>query len=112
MEEYRYYLRFSGQPGAGDAFYKFLHDHKHLDSGKVVSVDVTPIADDSRGFDELPQNFLDASDRKFLAVAVVSGSTIVNALDTDWHQQRKLLEELNVALKQLCPQHGCIPRLE
>jgi hypothetical protein len=36
--------------------------------------------DEQTGFDELPVNSLDRSDRKFLAAALVSGATVINAI--------------------------------
>lgn len=67
-------------------------------------VGITP-SDETRGFEELPPNRLDPSDRKFLAVAVKAGATILNATDSDWDEQRLLLEQVGVPLEQLCPQH-------
>ena len=64
------------------------------------------MADDRRGFDELPENTLDRSDRKFLAVAVVSKAVILNATDSDWYHQQALLSRLRIRLRQLCPQYA------
>lgn len=63
------------------------------------------LSDEARGFEELPPNRLDPSDRKLLAVAVKAGATIINATDSDWDEQSALLERLGVPLEQLCPQH-------
>jgi len=107
LTEYKPHLNFNGQPGVGDAFYKFLHDHKY--SGKKVSlVSIKPNDDADRGFDELPVNPVDHSDRKILAIAAVSKAKIVNALDNDWHEQRDFLAGFGVEVVQLCPEHGCI----
>ena len=100
MQEYQRHLRFSGAPGVGDAFFKYLFDHQYQ-SQKVKRVTITPSDDERKDFEELPVNGLDRSDRKFLAVAVVSCATIVNATE-----QRTLTECLNVTVEQLCPQHG------
>ena len=104
--EYARYLNYHGQPGVGDLFFKFLHDHMYAGS-KVELVEITSIPDESRGFKELPENELDPSDRKLLATALTSGAEIVNALDTDWHEQSELLTALGVPVRQLCPEHGC-----
>ena len=104
--EYAPYLNYHGQPGVGDLFFKFLHDHMYAGS-KVELVEITSIPDESRGFEELPANELDPSDRKLLATALTSGAEIVNALDTDWHEQGELLTALGVPVRQLCPEHGC-----
>ncbi len=114
VEEYGRKLNRSGRPGLGDAFFKHVIDHQH--GGKQVQrVHITCSADERRGFEELPENTLDRSDRKFLAVAVVSGAAILNATDSDWAEQTALLEQLQVDIEQLCPQHArkeCRPGLE
>lgn len=106
LDEYKGHLSYSGQPGVGDVFFKFLHDQMHQ-SKKVQLVTISPISDETRGFNELPINPVDMSDRKFLAVAVVSGAEITNAVDTDWHDQRVFVANLHVIVRQLCPEHGC-----
>jgi len=106
--EYSGHLHYKGQPGVGDIFFKYLHDHMYL-GNKIRHVPITPIADVNRGFNELPPNSLDKSDRKFLAAAVVApGAKIVNALDTDWHKQVAFVSSLGVNVQQLCPEHGCL----
>lgn len=105
MDEYARHLSYAGQPGMGDMFFKYLHDHQHS-SNKIHLVKITQVTDVNRGFDELPVNALDPSDRKFLAVAVTSSATIVNATDSDWLEQRELLESLRVNIRQLCPEHN------
>lgn len=107
FDEYRRHLSFSGQPGIGDVFFKFVHDNMHLPK-KIELVTIAPIADVSRGFEELPVNDFDKSDRKFLAVAVSAGARIVNAVDTDWHQGKALIDGLGVDVVQICPEHGCV----
>lgn len=107
LNEYKPHLNFHGQPGVGDAFYKFLHDHKY--TGKKVSlVSITPNDGPDSGFDELPVNPIDPSDRKILAIAVVGGAKIVNALDSDWHEKRDFVAKMGVQVSQLCPEHGCV----
>jgi len=85
LEEYSGHLNYHGQPGVGDMFFKYLHDHRYL-GGKIQQVAITPISDETRGFGELPPNPLDKSDRKFLAAAVVAQAEIANALHADWHE--------------------------
>ena len=104
--EYRDYLHYKGQPGVGDIFFKYLHDHMYLGK-KIKLVPITPITDEARGFNELLPNSVDKSDRKFLAAAVIAGARIVNALDTDWHQEIAFVASLGVKVHQLCPEHGC-----
>ena len=93
--EYQDYLSFRGEPGVGDRFFRYVYDHQHSGS-RVRLVPITK-TDDARGFEELPANSLDPSDRKFLALAVVTKAAIVNATDSDWREQRELLDRLSVA---------------
>ena len=105
LDEYRKRLNFKGQPGAGDAFFKHVNDSLYS-SQHLERVSVTPVDDEERTFEELPANTLDRSDRKFLAVAVVSKAPILNATDSDWHEERELVSRLDVVVQQLCPQHA------
>lgn len=104
LQEYRNRLDFSGRPGVGDAFFKHIWDHQYQDR-RVQQVVVTPCDDDSRGFEELPENAFDRSDRKFLAVAVVANALVLNATDSDWREQQALMDELGVEVRQLCPHY-------
>lgn len=103
LEEYRRHLSFSGQPGTGDAFFKHVFDSQYQDE-KVVRVPVTHFEDEQRGFEELPRNTFDPSDRKFLAVAVVAEAIVLNATDSGWGEQKPLMNRLGVEVEQLCPQ--------
>jgi hypothetical protein len=106
MSEYEKHFYHKGEPSVGDAFFKYLYHHQY-NSDKIQRVPITPINDETRGFNELPENQLDKSDRKFLATAVVAQATIVNATDSDWQEQQNLLNSLSINLKQLCPEHSC-----
>lgn len=106
FDEYSGHLNYRGAPGVGDIFFKYLHDHMYLGK-KIRLVPITPITDEARGFNELPSNSVDKSDRKFLAAAVTANAKIVNALDTDWHEQIAFVTGLGVNVQQLCPEHGC-----
>ncbi len=76
---------------------------------RVRRVPITPCDDQCRGFEELPENKLDPSDRKFLAVATVAKAEILNATDSDWSEQEALTDKLGVTVRQLCPQHASKP---
>jgi len=104
MAEYQRHLSHSGQPGLGDVFFKYLHDNQYAQE-KVKLYAITRIDNDNRSFEELPENTLDPSDRKMLATAVVASGGIVNATDSDWAENSTLLEELNIDVHQLCPEH-------
>lgn len=106
LEEYAKHLNYSGQPEVGDEFFKYLHDHQYYPQ-RVSRVNITPNAVQGRGFDELPANSMDPSDRKFLAVALVSGGVVVNALDSDWHENIEEINRMGVEVRQLCPDHAC-----
>ncbi|MDD5271898.1 MAG: hypothetical protein PHU14_04180 [Methylovulum sp.] len=106
MDEYKKHLSHAGQPGVGDMFFKYLHDYQYT-SDNIRLVTITQSNDGGKGFAELPRNSLDASDRKFLATAVVAKAMLINATDSDWAQQHELLESLHIKIKQLCPEHSC-----
>ena len=111
FEEYRRHLNFAGAPGVGDKFFKHMSDYQYYE-GRVRRVPVTPSEDDRRGFEELPQNGFDPSDRKFLAVALVAKAVVLNAVDGDWGENAALMEELEVQVDELCrhlPQIGALP---
>ena len=105
FEEYSNHLFFKGAPGTGDKFFKHVYDHKYSES-RVRLVPITPSSDDLRGYQQLPENEFDPSDRKFLAVAVVAKAEILNATDSDWSEQEALISDLGVSVRQLCPQHA------
>ncbi len=105
LEEYSAHLAFSGKPGVGDAFFKHVFDNQHQ-GARVRRTQITPCSDDRRGFKELPENTFDASDRKFLAVAVVAAAIVVNATDSDWEEHTRLMTFLAVEVDQLCPQYA------
>lgn len=107
ISEYKRHLNRSGQPGIGDMFFKHLSNYEdNPESKKVSRHPITTSHDNDRKYDELPPNNLDRSDQKFLAVAVVAKASIVNATDSDWSEQAKLMESLGISVKQLCPQHA------
>ena len=103
--EYAKHLNHSGGPGLGDKFFKHVFNYQYQDA-HVYRVPVTPSADEGRGFDELPPNSFDPSDRKFVAVAVAGGAVVLNATDSDWDEHAALMSSLAVEVHQLCPQHA------
>ena len=100
--EYQNHLNFSGAPGTGDMFFKYLFNNRY-NPKRVFRVTINPSAED-QGFAELPPNQLDPSDRKFLAVAVVARAPILNATDSDWKENGDLMDHLGVKVIQLCPE--------
>lgn len=108
FDEYRRRLSPSGQPGLGDAFFKWLWDNQG-NPDHCRQVRITPTKD-GRGFDEFPDDpalaDFDPSDRKFVAVALASEGSppILNASDTDWWNHREALSRHGVEVRFLCPE--------
>ena len=107
LEEYRKRLSFSGQPGPGDAFFKWLWDNQE-NPGHCRKVTVHFHAD--REFLEFPDDpaldSFDREDRKFVAIALASGTEpeILNASDTDWWDHRYELQVQGIEVVFLCPE--------
>lgn len=102
--EYRRYLDPQGQPGVGDRFYlEVLNSNPE----RVEFLALPRRADGE--FCACPQSLIDAgfdvSDRKFVALAALSGGKVVNAVDTDWLEHAALLQDNNIVVENLC---GCI----
>ena len=105
LNEYINNFSRSGGRNVGDQF--FIHViNKQYDETRVQRIAVTPIDDERRSFEELPENTFDRSDRKFLAVAVSAEAVVLNATDSDWGEHKKLMDALGVEVEQLCPQHA------
>ena len=107
IEEYRRNLSHAGQPGVGDAFFKWLWENQ-ANPQHCRIVPVTVHAD--REFAEFPDDprlvSFDLADRKFVAVALASGAGphVLNATDTDWWHDRQALAENGVHIVFLCPE--------
>lgn len=105
--EYLKKLEPSGQPGVGYAFMNWLSRYRYNpDYCRVISI--TPNCE--RGFEEFPDDprleAFDRDDRKFVAVALASGSSpqVLNASDNDWWDHRQALTENGVDVVFLCPE--------
>lgn len=109
LQEYSRKLDFSGRPGVGHAFFKWLWDRQGVPE-YCVRVAVTPCA--GRGFAEFPDSEdlrgFDRDDRKFVAVAIAAGTgpPVVNATDRGWRKHRQALEREGVVIECLCPGVG------
>ncbi len=107
IEEYRKHLSHSGQPGLGDAFFKWLWENQ-ANPRHCRYVSITRHAD--REFADFPDDLrlepFDRSDRKFVAVALASGTgpELLNATDTDWWHDRQALVENGINVVFLCPE--------
>ena len=107
LTEYRRNLHPSGQPGTGDAFFKWLYENQaNPEYCRKVAVNSHP----GRELEEFPEDPLlssfDRSDRKFVAVAIASGTApkILSASDTDWWLFRGELLTHGVHIVFLCPE--------
>ncbi len=109
MDEYRRHLSPKGQPGAGDAFFKWLWDNQG-NTARCRQVTITPIGGSSSDFAEYPMDpalaTFDPSDRKFIAVARASGldPDILQATDSKWWQLRDDFQRCGLKVEFLCPE--------
>jgi hypothetical protein len=108
LKEYMNNLSLSGQPGAGDAFLRWVWINQ-ANPRHCEIVPITPNPFDENDFEEFPNDpnlhGFDPSDRKFVAVAISSGKNpqVLNAVDTDWWNFREALRNYGVRIKFLCP---------
>lgn len=85
VEEYMHQLSLSGQPSLGDAFVKYVHDHRFTWE-EAVRPDIQPDSVDEHSYAVLGGDDaeIDPSDRKFVAAAKVAGVPVVQGTDTKW----------------------------
>lgn len=107
FNEYRQQLSMKGQPGVGDRFLKWVHDHR-WNANKVTQVRITR---NGNSYNEFPnhvglRNF-DPSDRKFVAVANAHPEKppIVQATDSKWLGWKKPLAKAGITVHFLCPDY-------
>ncbi len=105
--EYRRQLAIKGQPGVGDAFMKWVYDHRgSLPAGQQVA-----ITKNGDSYDEFPEhddlNNFDISDRKFVAVANAHPEKppILQATDSKWWGWKDALAEVGITVQFLCPEY-------
>jgi hypothetical protein len=104
FHEYRSQLSLSGQPGMGDAFLKWVHDHRWVNP----KIDQVIINKTGRTYREFPDDKrlagFDASDKKFVAAANAHTSKppIIEATDSKWWAFRKILAENGVNVLFIC----------
>jgi len=107
--EYRQYCVGSGQPGAGDAFFKWVWDNQ----ANPVHVVVAPLTrHGDRGYAEFPEDEglagFDFNDRKFVACLVAIGSSgpLINAVDSDYSMFATELHSRGIIVDELCLNSG------
>jgi hypothetical protein len=107
LDEYRRNLSLSGQPGVGDAFFKWVWDNQANES-RCERVKIHSEGFFGEDYFEFPSDKelrgFDRSDRKFVAVAISSKykPEIVNAVDPDWWQYKTQLAKHGIRIKFLC----------
>jgi hypothetical protein len=105
FREYFAHANLKGQPGFGDMFLKWLHEHQGFEH-IVEQVDIEAI--------DLPKDLddFDKSDVKFIKTAIGSRhkpAIIHNATDSDWlffeetTTRKAYLEAGQISINQLCP---------
>jgi len=105
--EYRKLLSMKGQHGMGNAFMKWVHDHRH-NPGYCDRVTITKNGD---SYDEFPIHAglddFDKSDRKFVAIANAHPEKppILQATDSKWWGRKDALAEVGLAVYFLCPEY-------
>jgi hypothetical protein len=105
LDEYERYCSRRGQPGVGDAFFRWLVDHQWREE-RCVRVAITPHAE--REFAEFPADpslaQFDRSDRKFVAVALASRRqpTVQVGVDRGWARYAATLADHGVQVQILC----------
>jgi hypothetical protein len=105
FEQYRTYLSLAGQPGPGDVFMKWVHDHQ-WEPDRCTRVAVTEDAD--RAFAEFPDDAslqgFDWDDRVFIAVAVAHPGTpiVLQAVDAKWRPFVATLSTQGVRVQFVC----------
>ena len=105
QREYHRNLNPRGQPGVGNRFYlEILNSNPN----RVTRVDLALRADGQ--YVDLPQPIIDAnfdpSDRVFAALAHKMKAKVYNAVDTDWLENREVIESNGIKIEFIC---GCVP---
>lgn len=99
QEQYRKYLKPSGQPGVGDRFYQEVLN-SHPDRIQRIALEL------DGEYVDLPKAVLDAgfdpSDRVFAALAHKTGAKVHNAVDSDWLEHRAVIEANNITICFVC----------
>lgn len=104
FDDYRKQLSLRGQPGIGDLFVKWVHDH-HWKFPEQDRVSITKRADT---YVEFPQHHgwkeFDPSDLKFVAVANAHEQKppIQQATDSKWWGWKEALAEVGITVTFLC----------
>ncbi len=108
LKEYMQNLRPSGQPGAGDAFLKWVLTN-YRNPTRCELIPITPMNEEHTNFAEFPGTpglaSFHSHDRKFVAVAAAHPEhpPILQAVDVEWWGPRDQFCEAGIMVDFLCP---------
>lgn len=109
LTEYQENLRSAGQPGPGDAFFRWvLTNRENRLRCRKVHITCSDVNSD-RLFIEFPDDSrlvgFDRSDQKFVAVALARKPhpIVLNATDSDWWNFREALGQHGLQIEFVCP---------
>lgn len=108
FSEYMHNLSLSGQPGVGDRFMKWVHDHRW----SLPGANRVAITKDGDFYAEFPDQAdlaeFDPGDRKFIAVANrhPQHPPILQATDRKWWKFRDAFKNAGIAVRFLCPEYA------
>ncbi len=100
FDEYKRHLQFAGQPGLGDAFFRWYLQNR-WNPGQIARVCLdrdTPVNE------YLPADLhsFDPFDHKWVAVYIEGeADAIVNASDSDWEESRDILNRHGISVLEL-----------
>ena len=106
-DEYRRLLSLRGEPGVGDGFMKWVHDHR----SNPHNIQRVRITKNGNSYDEFPTHDglkdFDNSDRKFVAVANAHADKppILQASDSKWWGWKDALEKIGINVQFLCTEY-------
>lgn len=107
FDAYRKHCNFSGQPNAGDEFFKFIYLNQYTEN-RCLRIQLTQ--NEQREFDEFPDSDelreFDRDDRKFAAVALCCHpiARVINATDSDWWDFREAFLTFGLVVDFTCPE--------
>jgi hypothetical protein len=108
LGEYKTYCSYRGQPGAGDTFFRWLHDNEFVEE-RCQRVELTQTDAGYEEFPETPElSQFDPSDKKFVASALAQEphSEVVVAVDRGWRRHEDALANVGVSVLFLCAAGG------
>lgn len=103
LEFYGIAFDYTGQPGVGDAFYRWAIDNAWKLRCHELATDVDG---EYSAFPRDPRlNTFDRDDRKWVALALTAGQDvqIVNAVDSDYAGHAEALSDAGLSILELCP---------